>query len=134
MTIIDFTNLPKRNKMYSGANGNKISIIYDNEQYMLKFPALPNKNQNMSYSNSCFSEYLGCQIYKSIGIPVQDTILGTYTVKDNKKIVIACKVFTKFGITLQDFVSLKNQIINSERNGTEQNLTTLSIPLKNKMQ
>lgn len=134
MTIIDFTNLPKRNKMYSGANGNKISIIHDNEQYMLKFPALPNKNQNMSYSNSCFSEYLGCQIYKSIGIPVQDTILGTYTVKDNKKIVIACKVFTKFGITLQDFVSLKNQIINSERNGTEQNLTTLSITLKNKMQ
>lgn len=117
MTIIDFTNLPKRNKMYSGANGNKISIIYDNEQYMLKFPALPNKNQNMSYGNSCFSEYLGCQIYKSIGIPVQDTILGTYTVKDNKKIVVACKDFTKFGITLQDFASLKNQIIDSERNG-----------------
>lgn len=117
MTIIDFTNLPKRNKMYSGANGSKISIIYNNEQYMLKFPSISNKNQNMSYSNSCFSEYLGCQIYKSIGIPVQKTILGTYTVKGKKKIVVACKDFTEIGITIQDFASLKNQIIDSEKNG-----------------
>ncbi len=28
MTAIDFTDLPKRNKAYAGANGNKISVIY----------------------------------------------------------------------------------------------------------
>lgn len=117
MQIVDFTNLPKRNKMYAGANGSKISVIYEGQQYMLKFPPPPTKNKDMSYSNSCFSEYLGCQIYESIGIPVQKTMLGTYTVKGKEKIVVACGDFTEPGVTLQDFASLKNQIIDSERSG-----------------
>ena len=117
MTAIDFTELKKKNKAYAGANGNKISAIYDGEQYMLKFPAQAKLNKDMSYSNSCFSEYLGCQIYESIGVPVQKTLLGTYTVKGKKKIVVACKDFTSPGIVLQDFASLKNQMIDSERNG-----------------
>ena len=115
--VINFTNFKKRNKAYAGANGNKISVIYEGEQYMLKFPAQARLNNDMSYSNSCFSEYLGCQIYESIGIPVQKTLLGTYTVKGKKKIVVACGDFTKPGVTLQDFASLKNQMIDSERNG-----------------
>lgn len=65
MSHIDFTELKKRNKAYAGANGNKISVIYEGEQYMLKFPTQAKRNQGMSYSNSCFSEYLGCQIYES---------------------------------------------------------------------
>lgn len=116
MNIIDFTNLPKRNKTYAGANGSKISVIYNNEQYMLKFPSNSTINKNMNYSNSCIAEYIGCQIYKSIGIPVQETLLGVYTNK-GPKIVVACKDFTEYGITLQDFASLKNQIIDSEKNG-----------------
>ena len=52
MSVIDFTKLPKRNKMYAGANGSKIAVIYEGEQYMLKFPTLPTKNKDMSYSNS----------------------------------------------------------------------------------
>lgn len=117
MPAIDFTQMPKRNKMYAGANGSKISVIYEGRQYMLKFPPLPTRNKDMSYSNSCFSEYLGCQIYESIGIPVQKTMLGTYTVKGKEKIVVACGDFTEPGITLQDFASLKNQMIDSERSG-----------------
>ena len=117
MSVIDFTKLPKRNKMYAGANGSKISVIYEGEQYMLKFPPLPTKNKDMSYSNSCFSEYLGCQIFECIGVPVQKTMLGTYTVKGKEKIVVACGDFTEPGVTLQDFASLKNQMIDSERNG-----------------
>ena len=109
--------MKKKNKAYAGANGNKISVIYDGEQYMLKFPAQAKRNPDMSYSNSCFSEYLGCQIYESIGIPVQKTLLGTYTVRGKKKIVVACRDFTEPGVTLQDFASLKNQMIDSERNG-----------------
>ncbi len=117
MSAIDFTQIPRKNKLYAGANGNKISVVYKGNQYMLKFPPLSTKNKDMSYSNSCFSEYLGCQIYESIGIPVQKTMLGTYTVKGNEKIVVACGDFTEPGITLQDFASLKNQMIDSERNG-----------------
>lgn len=117
MKEIDFTDLDKRKKLYDGANGNKISIIYNNEQYMLKFPPTAKINKNMNYSNSCFSEYIGCKIYESLKIPVQKTILGTYKVKGKNKIVIACKDFTKHGVVLQDFASLKNQMIDSERNG-----------------
>ena len=117
MKGIDFTDLDKRKKLYDGANGNKISIIYNNEQYMLKFPPTAKINKNLNYSNSCFSEYIGCKIYESLKIPVQKTILGTYKVKGKNKIVVACKDFTKHGVVLQDFASLKNQMIDSERNG-----------------
>lgn len=117
MKPIDFTTLQRKNKTYAGANGSKISVVYEGKQYMLKFPPVAHRNQNMSYSNSCFSEYLGCQIFQSIGIPVQTTMLGTYRVKDGEKIVVACRDFTRPGIVLQDFASLKNQIIDSVRNG-----------------
>lgn len=115
--MIDFTSAKVRNKTYAGANGSKISVIYNNEQYMLKFPPLPTINKEMSYTNSCISEYIGCKIFDSVGIPVQETVIGTYTSNGREKIVVACKDFTSPGITLQDFVSLKNRIIDSERNG-----------------
>lgn len=124
--MIDFTSLPRKNKAYSGANGSKICVMYNDAQYMLKFPPTPTKNKGMSYSNSCISEYLGCQIYKLIGIPVQETMLGTYTVKNKSKVVVACRDFTSFGIVLQDFASLKNQIIDSERNGYGTELSDIS--------
>ncbi len=117
MGVIDFTDLKKRKKTYAGANGNKISVIYEGEQYMLKFPPQAKLNKGMSYSNSCFSEYLGCQIYESIGIPVQKTLMGVYTVRGKQKIVVACGDFTEPGISLQDFASLKNRMIDSERQG-----------------
>lgn len=115
--MIDFTNAAEKNKTYAGANGSKISVLYNGEMYMLKFPPIPTINKEMSYTNSCISEYIGCKIFESVGIPVQETVMGTYTNKGKKKIVVACKDFTSQGITLQDFASLKNRIIDSERNG-----------------
>lgn len=115
--MIDFTNLPVRKKTYAGANGSKISVLYNNELYMLKFPAVPVINKEMSYANGCISEYLGCHIFESVGIPVQETILGTYTKNGKDKIVVACKDFTANGLVLQDFASLKNTIIDSAHNG-----------------
>lgn len=58
-----------------GANGNKIAIIYKGEQYMLKFPAPPKRNKDMSYANGCVSEYLGSHIFQMVGIPAQETCL-----------------------------------------------------------
>ena len=115
--MIDFTNAVQKNKTYAGANGSKISVLYNGEQYMLKFPPFPTINKEMSYTNSCISEYIGCKVFESVGIPVQETVIGTYTSKGKEKIVVACKDFTSQGITLQDFASLKNRIIDSERNG-----------------
>lgn len=117
MKGLDFTHLPQRKKTYAGANGQKISVVYEGEQYMLKFPVNASLNKEMSYANGCFSEYLGCQIFERIGIPVQKTMLGSYTVNGRKKVVVACKDFTELGVTLQDFASLKNRMIDSERQG-----------------
>lgn len=33
--MIDFTNFPMRNKTYAGANGSKISVLYNGEQYIV---------------------------------------------------------------------------------------------------
>ena len=93
--MIDFTNLPVRNKTYAGANGSKISVLYNNELYMLKFPAVPAINKEMSYANGCISEYLGCHIFESIGIPVQKTMLGTYTKNGKQKIVVPYPIYTR---------------------------------------
>lgn len=115
--MIDFSNLPIRNKTYAGANGSKISVLYNGELYMLKFPTVPSINKEMSYANGCISEYLGCHIFKSVGIPVQETLLGIYTKNGRQKTVVACKDFTAGGLVLQDFASLKNTIIDSTHNG-----------------
>ena len=128
--MIDFTNLPVRNKTYAGANGSKISVLYNNELYMLKFPAVPAINKEKSYANVCISEYLGCHIFESVGIPVQKTLLGTYTINGKEKIVVACKDFTTNGLVLQDFASLKNTIIDSAHNGYGTELSDIEKTLE----
>ena len=115
--MVDFTNMPMRNKTYAGANGSKISVLYEGEQYMLNFPPIPSINKEMSYSNSCICEYIGCHVFEIVGLTVQKTLLGTYSKNGKEKIVVACKDFTSVGTVLQDFASLKNTIIDSERNG-----------------
>lgn len=123
-----------RKKAYAGANGSKISVVYNGEQYMLKFPPHPTKNNEMSYSNSCICEYIGCKIFESVGIPVQDTILGIYTTaKGDRMVVVACKDFTTDCKTLQDFASLKNQIIDSERNGYGTELSDILLAFEDQL-
>ena len=115
--MIDFTNLPIRKKAYGGANGSKLSVIYNNELYMLKLPIHALKNPNMSYTNSCTSEYLGCHIFNMLGVKAQETILGTHTYHGKERTVVACKDFTTPGTVVMDFASVKNQIIDSASNG-----------------
>ena len=115
--MLDFTNLPTKKKAYGGANGSKLSVIYNDELYMLKLPMHASKNPNLSYTNSCTSEYLGCHIFNMLGIKAQETLLGTYKYHDKVKTVVACKDFTFPGVVILDFASIKNQIIDSASNG-----------------
>lgn len=115
--MIDFTYMPTRKKAYAGANGGKIAVIYEDAQYMLKFPLHPKLNKRMSYANSCISEYLGSHVFEIVGIPAQQTLLGTYTVNGKEKIVVACKDFTTHETVIQDFASLKNTLIDSGHSG-----------------
>ena len=115
--MIDFTNLPLRKKGYDGANGSKLSIVYSDNLYMLKFPLRNLKNPNLSYTNSCLSEYLGCHIFNMLGINAQETLLGIYKYHGKVRNVVACKDFTSLNTSFIDFASVKNQIIDSASNG-----------------
>ena len=110
--MIDFTNLPIRKKTYAGANGSKISVLYNNELYMLKFPAIPAINKELSYANGCISEYIGCHIFESIGIPVQETILGTYTRNRRSRNAhdLICRIFLIVSSIQVDSVVQETQV------------------------
>ncbi len=129
--MINFTNLPTRKKGYGGANGSKLCIIYQNELYMLKLPNRANKNPNLSYTNSCTSEYLGCHIFNMLGVKAQETLLGEYDYHGVKRTVVACKDFTTPETVVVDFASVKNQIIDSASNGYGTDLEDILFTIRN---
>lgn len=110
-------------RAFNGANGPKLSIRYLDHDYVLKFPSHPRNDVNVSYANNCFSEHVACSVLRTIGIDVQETILGTYRRNGKEKIVVACRDFTEGGLRFADFGSLKNMCISSSENGygTEMN-------------
>jgi hypothetical protein len=127
-TAVDFTNCKIVNsRAYNGANGSKIAVVYNDEIYMLKFPPVPGTKHpaELSYINSCISEYIGCQIYDSIGFDVQQTILGTYSINGKEKIVCACRDFTNDDNVFFDFCSIKNTVIDSGHKGTGTELSEI---------
>jgi len=118
--MIDFTSCKRIiSKAYSGANGKKIAIEYEGEQYMLKFPPSgKEKPTELSYTNSCYSEHIGSTIFNMLGLVAQKTMMGSFTVGGKKKTVCACRDFTVGGRQLYDFCAIKNTVIDSEHGGT----------------
>ena len=109
--LIDFNDAEVLPKGYGGANGGKICVLYEGEQYMIKYPAHARVNENLSYAHDCIAEHLGCLIFRSAGIPAQETILGMRrTPNGNDSLVVACRDLTaQDTMLLLDFVALKNQ-------------------------
>lgn len=116
--MIDFTNCSiNKFKAYGGGNGAKINITYENKSYMLKFAPRPKQANEISYTNSCFSEYIACHIYQSLDIKTQNTLLGIYQKGMKKVAVVACEDFNTGGYQLMEFANLKNTCIDSSQNG-----------------
>lgn len=113
----DFTNLETKNKSYGGANGNKKSVIYNNELWMLKFPSNAKLNKDISYSNSTISEHIASFVFNSVGIKCQETKLGYYVSNGIKRICVICKDFETNGYRFSDFASLRNQVVDSKTEG-----------------
>ena len=88
-------------------------------------PSHANNNKNLSYSNSCVSEYLGSHIFNMLNMKAQETILGKFTYKNTDRIAVACKDFEIDGYKLMDFASVKNQVIDSSSNGYLTNLVDI---------
>lgn len=76
----DYSKYEKTPVMFSGAE-KKFEIIIDGHRYIVKFQ----KNSEVGLTYNYVSEYLGSHIFQSIGIPVQETFLGTY---DGKNVVV----------------------------------------------
>ena len=132
--MVDFTNCKiNKFKYYGGKNGGKICIIYNNEDYMLKFPSINEGIDEHGYSNSCISEYIVCNILKTLGLNVQDTILGVYNRNENEKIVVACKDFTSNGNVLKQFAELKNSQIETTKNGYGTELSEVIETIENQL-
>lgn len=76
----DYSKYEKTLVMFSGAE-KKFEIIIDGHRYIVKFQ----KNSEVGLTYNYVSEYLGSHIFQSIGVPVQETFLGTY---DGKNVVV----------------------------------------------
>lgn len=76
--MIDFTNAIEEFNNYKGSEKKK-TLIYNNKKYLVKFPDLiREKNKNISYINNAFSEYIGSNVFKMVGLKTQNTNLGKY--------------------------------------------------------
>ena len=104
--MINFTNCKEELNNYKGSEKKK-TLIYDGKKYLVKFPdPIREKNKNISYINNAFSEYIGSNIFKMVGFPTQNTIIGVYKYNEKEKIVCACEDFTNSNKVLYEFENL----------------------------
>lgn len=104
--MIDFTNAVEEINTYKGSEKKK-TLIYNNKKYLVKFPdPVREKNKNISYINNAFSEYIGSNVFKIVGLKTQNTVLGKYKYNGKEKIVCACEDFTDNENVLYEFENL----------------------------
>lgn len=121
MSLIDFTTAANDVSTKYGGSDQKRSILYENERYMIKLSdRLPEEKRNplnSSYTNSAFSEHVSCKIIALLGIPVQETLLGTVTTRSSKSgeprvhPVVACKNFLKSNEELIEFKVIESALL-----------------------
>ena len=123
--MINFEDCPINDRVYGGAAGRKLGVVYEGQNYILKFPGNLKdkqlKNIKMSYSNAPISEYIGSHVYELIGMPVHETKLGVY----KNRVVVGCKDFLSEGENLIEFEKIKVTFLPPflDSNGEETNGT-----------
>lgn len=73
----DYSMYEKTPVMFSGAE-RKFEILIKGHRYIVKFQ----KNSESGLLYNHVSEYIGSHVFQSVGIPVQETFLGTYQGKN----------------------------------------------------
>lgn len=125
MSLVNFDSCPYSAKhgMYGGNAGDKDGVIYNDAEWIIKYPKTTVNmvgNNIASYTTSPLSEYIGSQIYKILGIPVHETILGTR----HNRIVVACKDFATYPWVLMEVRTLKNIALADVNAATEKEQVT----------
>lgn len=123
MSLIDFTNCPIDKTANYGGSDKKRGILLNNKRYMLKLsdqiPEEKRNGLNSSYSNSCFSEYIGCHILKSMGFNVQKTLLGSIDLESSKGEIktyptVACENFVPDTHELVEFKFIESALLDTK--------------------
>lgn len=132
--MYDFSKyeLSSRNLEYGGRAGEKKGIIFNNENWFLKFPKSASSMKGirgMSYVTSPLNEYIGSQIYKILGIDVHETMLGICFDGKRYKVVCACKDFIKDDKNelLIQFTALRNDTNEEVMNREDESLSASNI-------
>ena len=103
--MIDITNYKQEINNYGGSEL-KATYIINGEKYMVKMPdPIRKKTLGLGYMNNQYSEYIGCHIFESVGIPVQKTMLVKLNKDGKEKIAVACKDFLNSG---EELIEISN--------------------------
>lgn len=117
MELVNFTKEIDKGKIYIDKNNKKkIIITYNNQNYIIKtskfFIDLNNKHIKQTFNP--IAEHIGCQIYNSVGIQAQKTILGFYQKKsEEKRIVVACQNFLTENTSFKELQNIIDLNINN---------------------
>ncbi len=98
----------ERHGTYGGQAGMKDGIIYNDENWIVKYPKTT-KDMNvegMSYTTSSLSEFIGNNIYRILGYKVHETRLAL----KNNKLVVMCKDFRADDEMLLEIRTIKNAV------------------------
>ena len=113
--MIDFTKLPTKKKSYGGKDGPKFSVERNGELWMLKLARPVKTSAGAFRGTSPLSEYLGCRIFSMLGEDAQETLLGTYSHREETFLAVACKDFEGNGYRFLDFASVLNGMIDASK-------------------
>lgn len=109
MNIIDMDECKysSRHAKYLGNAGDKDGIIYDGDNWIVKYPkSTKGMSGNMlpDYTSSPLSEYIGSKVYEILEVPVHQVKI-CYR---NDQIAVACKDFQKQWGDLVEIRGIKN--------------------------
>ena len=104
VNVINFNSLRELVNDYGGSE-KKMKFIDDanGDIFMVKLPdPVREKNRDLSYMNNQYSEYVGSHIFELLGIPTQETVIGTYT-DTKERVVVGCKDLSNSHYKLIEF-------------------------------
>ena len=101
MELISFDGCELSNRCYGGRHGGKLGITYQGHCYMLKFRSTHTSDGKTIIEDDPVCEHLGSEIYRLLGIPAQETLLGTW----HGRLAVACRDFRQ---TENEFLELQN--------------------------
>ncbi len=103
---LDGCSFSRKNGLYGGAAGSKDGIIWNDQDWLVKYPKNTRSMNNVeiSYTTAPLCEYLGSHVFSMLGFQTHETILGVR----NGRIVVACRDFTDEGSRLAEIRTIKN--------------------------